>query len=158
MLRSRSIARGLASALILTTGLAACGGATPVGGDGGATTSVAVSGAQTVTFDAVGGCGKALGDEASWGGMFTSPDSAWLLDISIEDTFDAGTYTTADHQTGQATVFLTDGAGTTYDALVDAGEVIVDAGARSGSIAATLTAADGSTVVVDGPWVCEAWD
>ena len=90
--------------------------------DGGATTTaVGVTGAQTISFDAAGGCGKALGDEASWGGMFTSPDSAWLLDITVEDTFDAGTYPTADHVSGQATVFLTDGAGTTYDAMPGAG-------------------------------------
>jgi hypothetical protein len=55
-------------------------------------------------------------------------------------------------------VYLTNGAGTTYDALVGDGTVVVDAGARSGSIEATLTASDGSTVEVDGPWTCESWD
>ena len=162
MLRSRSFARGVVGAVILVaavTALSACGGGAPAGSDGGSTTTaIGVTGAQAVTFETTGGCGKALGDDASWGGMFTSPDSAWLLDITIEDTFDPGTYRTADHASGQATVFMTDGAGTTYDALTDAGTVVVDAGARSGSITATLTAADGTTVVVDGPWTCESWD
>ena len=138
MLRSRSLARSLA-ALALIASLAACGGGAPAGTDGGAATmAVGVSGAQTVSFETTGGCGKALGDDASWGGMFTSPDSAWLLDITVEGTFDGGTYATAD----QATVFLTNGAGSTYDAMAGAGTVIVDAGARSGSIEATLTASD----------------
>lgn len=162
MLRNRSFARCVAGALILVAAVAAvaaCGGGDPAGAGGAnTTTAVGVTGAQTVTFETTGGCGKALGDDASWGGMFTSPDSAWLLDITIEDTFDPGTYRTAGHTAGQATVFMTDGAGTTYDALTDAGTVVVDAGARSGSIAATLTAADGTSVDVDGPWTCESWD
>ncbi len=102
MLRSRSLARSLA-ALALIASLAACGGGAPAGSDGAAATmAVGVSGAQTVSFDETGGCGKSLGDDASWGGMFTSPDSAWLLDITVEGTFDGGTYTTADHQPGLA--------------------------------------------------------
>lgn len=157
MLRSRSLARGVA-ALALIASFAACGGGTPAGSDGAASMAIGVSGAQTVSFETTGGCGKALGDDASWGGMFTSPDSAWLLDITLEGTFDGGTYATADHEPGQATVFLTNGAGSTYDAMAGAGTVIVDAGARGGSIEATLTASDGSTVEVDGPWTCESWD
>ena len=48
--------------------------------------------------------------------------------------------------------------GSTFDALVGEGTVVVDAGARSGSIEATLTGADGTTVVASGPWTCESWD
>jgi hypothetical protein len=169
MTRTQTIAGRLASATILLLALAACGGGSTgaagsadAGADDpapvGTTTAVAVTGAQTVTFDAMGGCGKALGDDASWGGMFTTVDGTWLLDITLEDTFDPGTYMTADHESGQATVFMTDGAGTTYDAMLDAGQVTVDAGARSGSILATLTADDGNQVTVEGPWQCESWD
>jgi len=159
MLRTRILARGLGGLLLISV-LAACGGGSATGSDGAATaaTAIGISGAETVAFGEAGGCGKALGDDASWGGMFTSPDSAWLLDITIEGTFDAGTYATADHTEGLATVFMTDGAGTTFDALVGDGTVIVDEGARSGSIEATLTGADGTTVVASGPWTCESWD
>ena len=165
MSRTHTVARRLASATILILALAACGGASAADtgtgtGDApaGTTTAIAATGAQTVIFDAIGGCGKALGDDASWGGMFTTSDSAWLLDITLEDTFEPGTYLTDDHVSGQATVFMTNGAGTTYDAMTDAGQVTVDAGARSGSILATLTADDGSQVTVEGPWQCESWD
>jgi hypothetical protein len=158
MLRTRILARGL-GALSLMLVLTACGGAASPSTSGSpAATAIGVTGAQTAAFAETGGCGKALGDDQSWGGSFTSPDSSWLLDLTIEGTFDAGTYTTADHTTGLATVFMTDGAGTTYDALVGDGTIAVDDGARSGSIDATLTAADGSTVVVAGPWQCESWD
>ena len=163
MSRTRILARGLGGLLLIAV-LAACGGGAATGADAGTTattataTAIGISGAQTVAFGETGGCGKALGDEASWGGSFTSPDSEWLLDITIEGTFDAGAYPTADHAPGLATVFLTDGAGRTFDALVGDGTVVVDAGARSGSIEATLTGADGSTVMASGPWTCESWD
>jgi hypothetical protein len=175
MSRITSIARRSTSVSILIIALAACGssaadptdgaasgaaGATKGAGAGApaGTTAVAVTGAQTVTFDVAGGCGKALGDETSWGGSITTGDGQWLLDITLEGTFEPGTYPTGDHQADHATVFMTDGDGSTYDAMFEAGEVTLHEGALSGSIDATLTAADGSQVTVAGPWTCESWD
>jgi hypothetical protein len=176
MSRITSIARRSTRVSILILALAACGtsaadptagtasgaaGGTDAAGTAapaGTTTAVAVTGAQTVTFDVDGGCGKALGDDTSWGGSITTGDGQWLLDITLEGTFEPGTYRTGDHEADHATVFMTDGAGSTYDALFEAGEVTLDEGALSGSIDATLTAADGNQVTIAGPWRCESWD
>ena len=170
MSRITSIARRSTSVSILILALAACGSSSSDPTDGaasaaagttvpaGTTTAVAVTGAQTATFDVDGGCGKALGDETSWGGSITTGDGQWLLDITLEGTFEPGTYPTADHEADHATAFMTNGAGSTYDALFEAGEVTLDEGGLSGSIDATMTAEDGSQVTVAGPWRCESWD
>ena len=82
-------------------------------------------------------------------------DTMWMLSIDVEDYAGAGAYETTDDAPGKASIHLSDGAGTSYDAGPDAGAFTVEDGDEHGSIDVTLTNSDtGETVTVQGTFVC----
>jgi opacity protein-like surface antigen len=93
-----------------------------------------------------------LGDDFDY-----EADTMWMLSIDIEDYAGAGEYETTDDAPGKASIHLSDGAGTAYDAGPDAGTFTVEDGDEWGSIDVTLTNSEtGETVTVQGTFVCAA--
>ncbi|HLF44226.1 MAG TPA: hypothetical protein VJA46_11980 [Acidimicrobiia bacterium] len=119
---------------------------------------VEVSGAETLTIFEPGGCGPHAFEPGAWNGMFSTDGSEpWLLDVTIV-TFEAPKVyeTSAQDESGKASIFLTNGAGTTYETTDGTGIFAVDEGGLSGSLDITLTNADdGSTVSLNGSFTCE---
>jgi hypothetical protein len=153
----------LAAALLVASIAAACGGSTPAGSSGaspGASTAevkVAISGSQTETITKAGGCGPDVGDAASWNAIFQTDSGKWMLDITIEKSLKAGTYSTGFHDDGKASIMFFEGSGGATYTSGGEGSVTVDADQKGGSIATTLTnAVDGKTVDLAGHWICES--
>jgi len=149
--------RSLAPLVVVVLTVAACGGGETSDGSLPAG-QVEVSGDQTLTISEPGGCGPHAFEPGAWNGMFsTDGDEPWLLDVTIV-TFEAPkTYeTSAQDESGKASIFLTNGAGTTYDSTDGMGGFTVEEGGLSGSLDVVLTnAEDGSTVNVAGEFTCE---
>ena len=119
---------------------------------------VGVTGAETLTISEPGGCGPHDFEPGAWNGMFsTDGDEPWLLDVTIV-TFEAPKVyeTAAEDESGMASIFLTNGAGTTYESSDGMGTFTIEEGGLSGSLDITLTnAEDGSSVNVAGEFSCE---
>jgi hypothetical protein len=105
-----------------------------------------------------GGCGPHAFEPGAWNGMFTTDGSEpWLLDVTIVSFEAPKVYeTSAQDASGMASIFLTDGAGTTYESSDGAGGFTVEEGGLSGSLDVVLTnPEDGSSVSVEGSYTCE---
>ncbi len=148
--------RILTAVLLLT---AACGGGetgedrVALGGD-----QIDITGEQTLTISEPGGCGPSDSEPGAWNGMFsTDGDEPWLLDVTIVSFEAPKVYeTSADDESGMASIFLTNGAGTTYESTDGMGGFTVEEGGLSGSLDVVLTnPEDNSTVGVRGGFICE---
>ena len=141
-----------------------CGGSASTGPSAEASGSappagvVEVSGGQTGTISAPGGCGEDMEDASSWNGTFQTDELDWMLDVTLEKTLEPGRYPIGDHEAGKATIMMYAGdGGPSYDGVPGAGVVDVETGTDHGSIDAELkNAADGTTVKVVGEWTCES--
>jgi hypothetical protein len=146
--------------VVVVLTIAACGGSvsSTVGSNVVFDEVVGVSGAETLTISEPGGCGPHDFEPGAWNGMFSTDGSEpWLLDVTIV-TFEAPKVyeTSAQDESGKASIFLTNGAGTTYDSTDGSGAFTIEEGGLSGSLDITLTnAEDGSTVNVAGGFTCE---
>jgi hypothetical protein len=87
----------------------------------------------------------------------TDGDEPWLLDVTIVSFEAPKVYeTSADDESGMASIFLTNGAGTTYESTDGMGGFTVEEGGLSGSLDVVLTnPEDNSTVGVRGGFICE---
>ncbi|MEX1125757.1 MAG: hypothetical protein WD895_06975 [Acidimicrobiia bacterium] len=139
---------------------AACGGGSSSSDDNLPLSEdqVEISGAQTLTISEPGGCGPHDFEPGAWNGMFSTDGSEpWLLDVTIV-TFEAPKVyeTSVEDESGKASIFLTNGAGTTYETTDGTGIFAIDEGGLSGSLDITLTNTDDdSTVSLNGSFTCE---
>jgi hypothetical protein len=148
----------LALAVLLAT---ACGGGGASSDDNPPLSDdqIEISGDETnLIISDPGGCGPHAFEPGAWNAMFTTDgDEPWLLDVTIV-TFEAPKVyeTSAQDASGMASIFLTNGAGTTYESGDGMGTFTVEGGGLSGSLDLTLSNADdGSTVSVRGGFSCE---
>jgi hypothetical protein len=84
-------------------------------------------------------------------------DDLWLLNLDVNQYPGAGSFAATKGSTvGKAEIRMTDGMGKSFDSEPGSGELVIDAGEKSGSIDATLTdSASGETATVKGTWTCE---
>lgn len=121
--------------------------------------NIEVIGDETnLTISGPGACGPHEFEPGAWKGMFSSDgNEPWLLDVTIVSFEAPKVYeTSANDESGMASIFLTNGAGTTYESSDGMGGFTIDEGGLSGFLDVTLTnAEDHSTVGVRGSFTCE---